>query len=103
MCVCLLDIIFGGFSHVYSGTFLHTLDSLSMNSVKVGDVIEFFSRVIIVGNIFINNLSKFFQRKELCSFFISVAFVKSRLWPILFLCITKKFKWLPKRKSLLCS
>lgn len=43
-------------------------------------------------------------KKKSCSFFvIRVAFIKSRLWTVLYLCITCEFKGFTQRRSHLCS
>lgn len=42
--------------------------------------------------------SKYFLRNKLRSF-IRVTFIKSKLWPILFQCVTSKFKRLSRHGS----
>lgn len=64
-------------------------DYLSMNFIKNGDRIG-----CAYSKIFVRIPSKYFRRNALCSFLVMVAFIKLKLYGVLFLRATSDFKGL---------
>lgn len=75
---------------------------LSIDFLNNGDVKKCIQGVLIMCILFLNIPSMYFLCNELYSFF-SFPYLKSKLWPVLFLYIIKTFRGLSQRRNLLCS